>query len=248
MEKNELKGERKIPVLTAEGERWFSSNGAAQVARGLSGGILHYLDNQLMVISGMTELAQEVQVDSAVIKDLETARSAVDKINEYLRRLAILNKICNRETYEFKEVPVSLLEFKPDISMGEVIVKQVQDKERDDTRILVDREKMNLIVQELIQNSIEAKARRILITFQHREESLEISIADDGEGMKITEDLLYNLGSSTKVVKGAQQISSFGLFMAKTFALAHGGEIQADLKGIEGKGSTVKIRIPLLQK
>jgi two-component system sensor histidine kinase DegS len=93
------------------------------------------------------------------------------------------------------------------------------------------------IIQEACTNSYKyAEASNVLIILKYDEDSLELSIADDGKGIDLS-----------TLPKGTREDNSgFGLSMMKerVYLLSGTFDIQSDI----GEGCTIKVKIPLNQE
>jgi len=118
---------------------------------------------------------------------------------------------------------------------------RVVDSVESHPRIVVDAEKIDRALVNLINNAIDAMPNggMLRIAGHSSREQLEISISDTGEGM--TKETLEKLWSPlfTTKPKGI----GLGLPIAKRLVEAHGGSIRVESK--PGKGSKFTVTIPI---
>lgn len=93
-----------------------------------------------------------------------------------------------------------------------------------------------------IRNSIQASAKKIIISVNRKENNFEIRITDDGIGIpEEIQDKIFNDSFTTKI-----QGMGLGLSMAKRFIENINGRI--DLESSSDKGTTFRIIIPAYKK
>ncbi len=123
------------------------------------------------------------------------------------------------------------------------------DLKDEDTKLLVDSEKMGQAVRNLLSNSVKysPKGGLIRITGRKGEAAYEISVEDQGMGMtqdqvKRVFDKFYRADATSTAIEG----TGLGMSIVKYIAEAHGGT--ASVQSEFGKGTTAQITIPLGQK
>lgn len=103
-----------------------------------------------------------------------------------------------------------------------------------------DREQVFRIFINLLRNAFEAGARRVSISAQGREQTLEIDIADDGPGLpEAVQRQLFR----PFVVSSRRGGSGLGLAIARDLARAHGGDLV--LVKSDAAGTTFRLTFPL---
>ncbi len=113
-------------------------------------------------------------------------------------------------------------------------------------KVKVDKEKIALVIQNLIDNAIKytLTGGKITVRLKYTKKQLEFSVQDTGIG--ISKDQQSRI--FTKFFRGAKAIrmetegSGLGLFIAKNIIEAHGGKIWFESE--EGKGSTFSFSLP----
>ena len=85
-----------------------------------------------------------------------------------------------------------------------------------------------ILQESLINISRHAEATRVRITLRVKHDMLELKVIDNGKGIEITQ---------------IDSPKSFGLISMKERAHVLGGEIS--ISGIQGKGTTISVHIPL---
>ncbi|MBB3110942.1 signal transduction histidine kinase [Paenibacillus phyllosphaerae] len=119
--------------------------------------------------------------------------------------------------------------------------------------VLVDREKLKRVVGNLLSNSIkfmvrEPKIITLALRVNEAEETFNVSIADNGPGIKqealpLVFDRFYRADDSRTPTAGG---SGLGLAIAKQIVEGHHGRITA--KSEEGHGTEICFTLPILQK
>jgi two-component system sensor histidine kinase KdpD len=89
---------------------------------------------------------------------------------------------------------------------------------------------------------------RIAITLTRESEMALIEIADEGRGIPAAElervfDRFHRVDAAEQMPRG----SGLGLAIAKGFVQACGGMIAAEIPGLDGRGTRIRIRLPLAE-
>lgn len=109
-------------------------------------------------------------------------------------------------------------------------------------RVSLDREKVRHALMNLLQNALQAsaKGKEIRLFFRYGEETLEITVEDEGIGIpKEQLDRIFQPFFTTK-----PQGNGLGLSIAQRVVLDHGGKIRVE--STPGKGTRFLLSFPLL--
>ena len=135
----------------------------------------------------------------------------------------------------------------------EFIIKKklyVQLNKDDSIDMIVDKEKMNIVFNNVLDNAIRytKPGGKIIIDIIKRSKEIEIRIRDTGIGIpSIQENRVFSkFFRGTNVMKIDTEGTGLGLYITKNIIEAHGGRIWFDSK--ENKGTTFYIVIPVKEK
>jgi len=116
-------------------------------------------------------------------------------------------------------------------------------------RIYLDKERMAMVVQNLLDNAIKYTPEygKIDITVEVDKQSLHVKIKDQGVGIpqKDQAKLFSKFFRATNAVRLETEGTGLGLFIVKNIIDKHGGTV--GLKSEEGKGTEVSFSIPINQ-
>ncbi|MDD2304558.1 MAG: PAS domain S-box protein [Prolixibacteraceae bacterium] len=116
----------------------------------------------------------------------------------------------------------------------------------DNLIVMADKNMIRTILRNLISNALKftSKNGKVEIKAFHSENKVEISIVDNGIGIKPEDiDKIFKIGSSfSKRGTENEKGTGLGLLLCKEFVEVHGGEIWVESE--EGKGSSFKFSIP----
>jgi signal transduction histidine kinase len=111
--------------------------------------------------------------------------------------------------------------------------------------LLIDREHIHKVVENLLMNAYDALGQdgQITIVTRCKDTWAEIAIQDNGCGMskKFIETSLYRPFQTTK-----KQGMGIGLYHCKTIVEAHSGRIEVESE--EGKGTTFRVLLPFARQ
>jgi len=114
----------------------------------------------------------------------------------------------------------------------------------DTPRIPMDREQMKQAIYNVVRNAMQAAGEQGLISLQVRREGDFWVFECRDNGIGISADNLPHLG--TPFFTTRKDGTGLGLMIVQRIAREHGGSVQITTR--EGKGSTVKILIPIYEK
>lgn len=113
--------------------------------------------------------------------------------------------------------------------------------------VLLDKEKMTLALQNVLENSVTYTPEfgQITIDVKEQDEKIKILITDNGVGVPTAdqEKLFTKFFRASNVVRMQTDGSGLGLFIVKNIIEKHGGEVKINSE--EGRGTTCKIVLPI---
>ena len=117
-------------------------------------------------------------------------------------------------------------------------------------QIMVDVEKMGLVVQNLLDNAVHytRPGGEVIISLNRGAKDIEFSIKDTGTGIpeEQQERIFTKFFRGTNAIKMEAEGSGLGLFIAKNIIDAHNGKIWFESK--QGEGTTFYFNIPIYEK
>lgn len=236
--------ERELPPVSEEEKEWqarFYSNEG------------DFFRNRLAGMMGFVEIASSEVNNEALRKSL---RQYEDFKTHYIKReeklVTFQRGACERlpQGPEFIWREVELI-------LGPELLKEVGcEIGEPETKFSLDQRQMGWAVAELVRNAFEAVGRkrfsgkekgRVKVVFAVKEEGLEVSVADNGEGI---DEEVSNALSSPQIRKFRKHRfegkvfagPGFGLPIARAAVENHGGKIT--FKTRKGEGSLFTITLP----
>lgn len=212
----------------------------------LAGGIAHDFNNVLTNVMGNISLALSVCDKPEVKKFLEEAEKSCLYAKKLTYSLLTFSreekpKVKPERVEEIVEEVLSLITVPDEIEVATFFPEDLKP-------VLVDKEQMVRVLQNILINAIEAISGEGKITikaenvFKHGKELVKIAVEDTGKG--IPEDELpriFDIFYSTKS-KG----TGLGLAVAYSIVKKHGGDIEVFSE--VGRGSTFVITLPASRK
>ncbi|MCK4539892.1 GHKL domain-containing protein [Candidatus Parcubacteria bacterium] len=126
-------------------------------------------------------------------------------------------------------------------------IKYVLNKPEKLPKIYFDKDKMNLVLQNLLENAVKYTPEfgKIEVSLEFGNEFLKVKIKDNGVGIpeKDQKKLFSKFFRADNVMRMQTEGSGLGLFIVKNVIRKHGGEITFDSK--EGMGTEFVFTIPL---
>ena len=128
--------------------------------------------------------------------------------------------------------------------------RRIERHESEDRYVRADAALFELALLNVLENAIlySPDGSRIAITLTGQDGMALIDIADEGRGIPRGElarvfDRFYRVDASEQMPRG----SGLGLAIAKGFVQACGGMISAEIPGLDGRGTRIRIRLPLAE-
>ncbi|APH39458.1 sensor histidine kinase [Methanohalophilus halophilus] len=218
--------------------------------------VSHELKTPLTLIKGYTELLcegkmgelnkEQIEVQNKVVRNAERLKRLVDSLL-YLSKIQASNIEYVFETVKVREIIEIILE---DMRMlaDQKGIELEMNLEEDLPKINGDRDKLTDMITNIVDNAIKFTPRggKVTVTSFKKEGDINIVVKDTGIG--IPEDMIdklfqrfYQLDASRTRKYGG---TGLGLYISKTIAQAHHGDIWATSEG-QGKGTEVHIKIPI---
>lgn len=205
--------------------------------------LVHDLNNPLTVVIGYSALMVEeahklAQHDPELGKRMADYAVIVEKAAEYCHHLSENWRTASKKTAEFTLIDLVAIaqEVKNVIFFGS---PAVQITGRPDAWIKGSKYEIMRIFQNLLKNSLEAGAKRVVADFCESAGKLAVMVADDGPGMDEDRIHLVMHGGFTSKENG----TGLGLSICRHLTGAHGGSFSIVSK--PGAGTKVYLAFPM---
>jgi putative PEP-CTERM system histidine kinase len=209
----------------------------------MSAFFMHDLKNLASKLSLVTQNLP-VHIDNPEFRSdaLRTISQSVSKINTMSSRLSLLSQ---KLELTFKETDLNELVKETVSDLKEYVKAPVSKDLENIPSLLIDREHIHKVVENLLMNAYDALGQdgQITIVTRCKDTWAEIAIQDNGCGMskKFIETSLYRPFQTTK-----KQGMGIGLYHCKTIVEAHSGRIEVESE--EGKGTTFRVLLPFARQ
>jgi two-component system sensor histidine kinase KdpD len=124
----------------------------------------------------------------------------------------------------------------------------IERREGEDCLVLADASLFELVLLNVLENAIlySPDGSRIRIALAKDDDMAVIEIADEGRGIPVADltrafERFYRVDATEQMPRG----SGLGLAIAKGFVQACGGDISAEVPGLNKRGTRIRIRLPL---
>jgi signal transduction histidine kinase len=208
--------------------------------------LVHDLNNPLTVVIGysalMVEEAQKLAQSSPDLgKRMADYSVIVGKAAEYCHHLSENWRTASKKTSEFTllDIVAVAYEVKQVIFFGSPVIQITGLQE---AWIKGSKYELMRVFQNLLKNSIESGATRVMTEFVSKAGKVLISVTDNGPGMD--EDRIHRVrhGGFTSKENG----TGLGLSICRHLIGAHGGEFAIESKA--GVGTTIRLGLPAAPK
>lgn len=139
--------------------------------------------------------------------------------------------------------------YEDNIKEKEISIK-IQKPEEDLPKLMLDREKMKIAINDLFDNALRytPKGGKINISVSQKEKEIEVKISDNGYGIPKNEQkkVFSKFFRGSNIMKKETEGTGLGLFIAKNIIEAHGGDIWFESE--ENKGSIFGFTLPIKEK
>lgn len=221
--------------------------------------ISHDLKTPVTAIKGYAEGIIDGVADTSEKREkyLKTIATKAADISILVDELSFYSKIdCDTVPYTFKQINIHdyFGDCIEELSLGLEVenIKLIYENDINKSiKVEVDAEQLKRVVNNIIGNSVKYVNRQmglIKIVIKDRGKFVEISIADNGEGVKEKDlpllfERFYRADESRNSQKGG---SGLGLAIAKKIIEDHNGTIRAESKA--GEGLTILFTLPKCQE
>jgi signal transduction histidine kinase len=204
--------------------------------------LVHDLNNPLTVVIGYSALMVEeahklVEQNPELGKRMSEYSVIVGKAAEYCHHLSENWRTASKKTSEFDRLDVVAVahEVKQVIFFGSPAVQITGHPE---AWIKGSKYELMRVFQNLLKNSIESGATRVVADFSTIDGNIQVSVSDNGPGMD--EERLHRVmhGGFTSKENG----TGLGLSICRHLTAAHGGQFSVESK--PGAGTTVRFSLP----
>jgi signal transduction histidine kinase len=116
-------------------------------------------------------------------------------------------------------------------------------------RVQADERRLEQVVIHLLSNAVKysPEGGKITIALRHRSEGIELTITDQGIGIPKREQahITERFYRAENAVKAKIQGLGLGLYLVDVLVNKHGGNLSIESKGVPGKGTRVRVTLPL---
>ena len=204
--------------------------------------LVHDLNNPLTVVIGYAALVADeagviAQREPELAKKLIEYARVVEKAADYCRHLSENWRTASKQTALYERVDLLAIarEVRAVIFMGNGAIEVTEGGE---AWVRGSKFELMRVFQNLFKNSLDAGAKRLLVTCERRGDKLELGVADNGAGMDAERVKKALHGGFTSKASG----TGLGLSICRHLAGAHGATFA--LESEPGKGTTVRLIFP----
>lgn len=216
----------------------------------LTEGLTHELKSPLGIIqSALDRIEENIKnsiSDSQTLDYLKIVRNNANRLEQNVSDLLLMAKV-QGEDFRIEKEAINLEILLEDILSHHLPLAKIKKlglecQSSDVKEIYADRDKLNLIISNLISNAIKfSSSGTIKLSVRRNGYDVVFSVLDEGGG--IPTDELSKVFDRFYQGKGSSKGSGIGLSIAKGLVEAHGGRIWIYSKGI-GQGTCVEFSIP----
>lgn len=209
-------------------------------------GISHEVKNPLSLILGGVEYLEakldkggediKANIDT-IKKSALRANDILENMLQYVRPSSL--KVYNTGLNDLVSEIMSLFRLQSSLAKIEI----ADELSPEDIRVNVDKNQIHQVIFNIVKNAIEAskESGRIVIKTGASEGFGVITVIDNGTGM--SKETLANMFEPFFTTKRPGKGTGLGLVVVKTIIDRHSGKLLIDSE--EGKGTTVKVMLPL---
>ncbi|HLL21206.1 MAG TPA: ATP-binding protein, partial [Kofleriaceae bacterium] len=219
--------------------------------------VSHDFRTPLTTISASaTSLVEYADRIDPLVRD-QLLRSIVDEcewLNRYTANLLEMSKlqagavIVNAQVVDAAEMlGAAIKRVRPRLA-GRVIER---DLPNDPVLVRVDVALFELVLVNVLENAVvySGEGTRIAVTLSSTSEEVAIDVRDEGTGIPPADlDRVFARFQRGPRTAGGARGSGLGLAIARGFVEAFGGRIWAEVPGLDGRGTHIAIRLPLVEE
>ncbi|MES1245662.1 MAG: HAMP domain-containing sensor histidine kinase [Acidobacteriota bacterium] len=253
----ELEARIAAHLRARETERQLHERESRLVAIGqMTGSLVHDLRNPLTLLKGYADLAYRSSLrsgDSAIVGELAQVQAASDRLRRMVEEILDFAR-GGTPRLQLETVPArrfldqALTPLAADLE-ERGIAAEIHLRLDDELLVLLDRDRMQRVLENLIRNAREAVSaipgeRRVFVRawVVVEEDALAIRVADNGPGIPVElADHLFEPFATT----GKRQGTGLGLVTVRNLVKTHGGEIRVETAAPEG-GAAFTVTLPLI--
>lgn len=194
----------------------------------------HNLRNDLNYVRGTIRMLSEGDDHSL---DTEPVVETVERLLELGETARQLDSIVRRDTEFARTDLVSVAETAAEAVAREYPEASITVDDGDEPPVLA-KSTLRSAVRELLENAVKhGDWRGTTVSFGRTDDAVEISVADDGNGLPAQERTVLTTGNETPLVHG----SGLGLWMVYWIVTDHGGSVDAT---VDERGTTITLSLP----
>jgi signal transduction histidine kinase len=218
--------------------------------------VSHELRTPLTSIQGYSQLLENRLRDSAGPKELSqinTIRTQVMRMRRLVEDLLDVSRIDRRGLVSIEPEPLDLAaEMREAASRTEREHPQrsITVQAPDTLPITADRDRIGQVLTNLLDNAIKYSpgGGPVTVTAEARGDGVAVTVADEGIGVTPEQaERIFERFYQADDGAGARRPGGLGLglYITRAIVLAHGGEISAEPNLAAGRGTLIRMRLPL---
>ena len=198
------------------------------------------MKSPIMIIESYTVSAKEQIYPTGSLNNfLDTILSQTDrmkeKVDSLLKYVSISTKELNIENIDLTDVIYNIfMDYSSQIRLHGKFIYHIEEN----MEIQADREKIRIILQNLLENQLKYRDKLITIRAYKKTPNIELLFYNDGESInnKLRSQIF------TPFIKGYNGSNGLGLSITKTILIQHGGNIKLLTTS---KGTLFKVTLPI---
>ncbi|HEX6128722.1 MAG TPA: GAF domain-containing sensor histidine kinase [Candidatus Limnocylindria bacterium] len=218
--------------------------------------VSHELRTPLTSIQGYSQLLENRMRDSAGPKELSqihTIRTQVTRMRRLVEDLLDVSRIDRRGLVSIEPEPVDLAaELREAASRTEREHPQrsITVHAPETLPITADRDRIGQVLTNLLDNAVKYSpgGGPVTVTAEARGNGVDVTVADEGIGLTPEQaERIFERFYQADDGAGARRPGGLGLglYITRAIVLAHGGEIVAEPNRTAGRGTVIRMRLPL---
>jgi PAS domain S-box-containing protein len=201
-----------------------------------------------MLLDGdLGEITEEQK--NFIQKTYEANEKMIELINDLLdvTRIEEGRYLYKIELVEIDEVIKNIIDSLREVAKGKGVELKFEKTKEKLPKIKLDKEKIGLAIQNLIENAIHYNlpGGKVTVSLKRVKKEVEISVSDTGIGIPKDQQkrIFSKFFRGSNAIKMETSGTGLGLYITKNIIEAHGGEIWFESE--EGKGTTFYFTLPI---